>query len=108
MGKEELTGLPPHYLDRLVQVFGAFPRVETVILYGSRAKGEHKPSSDIDLTMTGPALSLQDQFRIEEQLDDLLLPVKIDLSIYEKIDNPELRGHIERVGRVIYKKEQMK
>ncbi len=41
-------------------------------------------------------------FKIENELDDLLLPYKIDLSVFSDIENPELLGHIERVGKVFY------
>lgn len=102
--EQEPLGLSPTVRDRLTRIFATFPRVEKVVLYGSRAKGTHKPSSDIDLTLFGPELTLRDQFRIEEALDDLLLPVKIDLSIFDKIDNPALKSHIERVGKVVYER----
>lgn len=106
MAQEPLTGLSASVHQRLIRVFTGFPKVEKVILYGSRAKGVHQPSSDIDLTLLGPELTLKDQFRIEEALDDLLLPVKIDCSVFDKIDNPALREHIERVGKVVYEREE--
>jgi len=44
-------------------------------------------------------------FKIENEIDDLLLPYKIDLSIYHKIENNQLVDHINRVGKVFYEKE---
>jgi len=67
-----------------------------VILYGSRAKGNYKEGSGIDLPLL---------HRIEIELDDLLLPYKIDLNIYEKIKNEALREHIEKVGGVYFTRE---
>ena len=79
-------------------VFKKYPQIEKVILYGSRAKGNFRANSDIDLTLVAPALSLTDLLRIENELDDLLLPYKIDLSLQHQLDNQELIDHINRVG----------
>lgn len=95
-------GLPPETLARIVAVFHCFPGVERVYLYGSRAQGNPRPGSDIDLCITGETLTLQDLFAIEARLDALMLPYKIDLSLRHKIDHPALLEHIERVGIPIY------
>jgi hypothetical protein len=50
----------------------------------------------------GAALSLAHQLQIESELDDLLLPYKIDLSRFHALDNPALIDHIRRVGVMIY------
>ena len=42
--------------------------------------------------------------QIEREIDDLLLPWKIDLSLYEHIESQQLREHIERVGKVFYQR----
>jgi len=97
-------GLEGRVLDRLVAVFRTFPAIETVILYGSRAKGTFRDGSDIDITLTGASLGLRETvFPLSDQLDELNLPYTFDISIYEQIDNPDLKGHIQRVGRVIYR-----
>ncbi len=95
-------GLKPEILNKIHQVFAQYPQVEQAIVYGSRAKGNYNPGSDIDLTLTGTALNLNLLYKIATALDDLLLPYTIDLSIYEDIDNPDLRAHIERVGQIFY------
>ena len=81
-------GLKDYQIEKIQKVFASHPEVEKAILYGSRAKGNYKPASDIDLTMTGPALTFSIQLRIETELDDLLLPYTIDLSILSHISNP--------------------
>ncbi|GAL00503.1 type I restriction-modification system specificity subunit S [Nonlabens ulvanivorans] len=60
------------------------------------------PHSDIDLTLVGNTLTLAQLYAIETALDDLLLPYKIDLSIFHKIENNDLIDHIERVGVEFY------
>lgn len=97
-------GLSETVLDKICSVFAQHPEVEQALLYGSRAKGNFKRGSDIDLTLLGPSLSEQLLLRLMAELDDLLLPYMIDLSIYAAITHPDLREHIERVGQIIYPK----
>lgn len=95
-------GLSSDTIARLCGVFAKFPAVEKVILYGSRAKGNFKPGSDIDLTIAGDKADLSLRLAIETEIDDLLLPYKVDLSIYREIENPDLKDHIDRVGTVFF------
>lgn len=97
-------GLKDETIEKISSVLSGFPEVEKAILYGSRAKGNFKRGSDIDLTLFGPALTLNDLLRIENRIDDLLLPYHIDLSIFESISNPDLKEHIQRVGKVFYER----
>lgn len=97
-------GLTDDVMDRINLVFSGHPEVKQAVLYGSRAKGTHKTGSDIDLTLKGERLALPLLLKIENELDDLLLPYKIDLSIFEALDNPDLIDHILRVGKVFYSK----
>ena len=97
-------GLPPTAVDKIRAVFARHPQVEKAVLYGSRAKGNYKNGSDIDLTLSGDGLNLGVLLRILDELDELLLPWLIDLSIYSTIDHPELREHIERVGVIFYRR----
>lgn len=95
-------GLKPDAISRINSVFAAHPEIEQVVLYGSRAKGNHRAGSDIDLCLKGEALTLTQLLKIENELDDLLLPYKIDLSSFQALDNAELIDHIHRVGVVFY------
>lgn len=97
-------GLTDETISKIQQVFSTFPEVEKAILYGSRAKGNFKPSSDIDITFKGENMNLQILNKIEWQLDDLLLPYTFDLSIFRYLNNPDLREHVERVGVTMFEK----
>lgn len=99
-------GLQPHTVEAIQNCLEQYPSVDEAIIYGSRAKGNYRNGSDIDLTLKGEHITLKVLFSIEHQLDDLLLPYKIDLSIYDSIDNQELIEHIERVGLPFYCKEK--
>jgi predicted nucleotidyltransferase len=99
-------GLPQHTVDKICAVLAQHPQVERAVLYGSRAKGNYKPGSDIDLTLFGSALTQQRCASIADALDDLLLPYTIDLSLFAQLQHPELEAHIQRVGQVFYVRKE--
>ncbi|CAN5211404.1 nucleotidyltransferase domain-containing protein [soil metagenome] len=104
VGENTLYGLDQDVLKHILTVFESFTEIEKVVLYGSRAKGNYRPGSDIDLTFKGK-VTLQILNAVANKLDDLLLPYQFDLSIHSKIDSDSLLEHIERVGIVIYPKK---
>jgi predicted nucleotidyltransferase len=100
-------GLPESTIHKIRAVLSRYPQVEKAILYGSRAKGNYKNGSDIDLTLHGAELTLNVIYKILDELDDLLLPYTIDLSIFDKIDDPDVIEHIQRVGVTFYDKSEV-
>lgn len=99
-------GLNQSDILKINGVFEQLPKIQTVIIYGSRAKGNFRPGSDIDITLTGDNLTLTDVNELSTILDDLLLPYLFDISIFDKIENPEFTDHINRVGKVFYTKQK--
>lgn len=87
---------------RRKQRLANYPAVRKAIVYGSRARGNYRNGSDIDITLDGPDLTLTDLIRIETTLDDPTLPWNIDLSLLSHIDNPALLDHIGRVGKPLW------
>lgn len=99
---EKKYGLKIAEIAAIQNVFKLFSNLQKVVIYGSRAKGNYRPGSDIDLTLKGKGLDYQDLVAIESLLDELLLPYTIDLSIYHLIENSNLIDHIDRVGIEFY------
>ncbi|MHC5353971.1 nucleotidyltransferase domain-containing protein [Myroides sp. LJL115] len=95
------TGIKTQDWELIIKIFDTSPSVEKVVLYGSRAKGNYKEYSDIDLTLIGK-LNLMELQSIENQLYELNLPFIFDLSQYHVIKNVDLLDHIHRVGVVIF------
>jgi len=58
--------------------------------------------SEIDLAVIEHGLTPANVLHIEEQLDELLLPQTIDLTLYRQIGDPALRAHIDRVDVPLY------
>lgn len=101
---EENFGLYKTDIQKITNVFEKFSEIEEVILYGSRAKGNFKKYSDIDLSLVGQNLTQKLLFTVALALDQLMLPYLFDLNILKKISNEELLNHISRVGKVFYSK----
>ena len=98
------SGLNPATLAKIITVLAHCPELEKAVLYGSRAKGNYRTGSDIDLSLFGDTLSHAHLGQIEAQLDDLMLPYSFDLSLFRQIDNPDLTEHIQRAGLLFYAK----
>lgn len=98
-------GLEQKTIFQIIEIFKRFPQIENAYLYGSRAKGNFKPASDIDITFEGEGLTTDILNNISWQLDDLLLPYTFDLSIVHHISQQDLIDHIKRVGLLLYSKD---
>jgi len=100
------TGLSDATLATVQAILASCPAVETAIVYGSRAKGNFSTGSDIDLTLVGAALTQDMLSHLVGQFEESNLPYQVDLSILRDIDNPSLREHVERVGKVLYQRTE--
>lgn len=100
------TGLTIEDVKSINAVFSKYSEIEKVLIYGSRAMGNYRLASDIDLTLIGRKIDLNLQLKIEFDLDDLMLPYKFDVSIYNKITNPEFIDHVNRAGKEFYNKKK--
>jgi predicted nucleotidyltransferase len=99
------NGLSSATVEKIHGVLSHHAEVERAILYGSRAKGNYKPGSDIDLALVGEGLAERIRGQIDDELDELLLPYEFDLSVLDAITHAELLDHIRRVGVVFYEKQ---
>jgi uncharacterized protein len=91
-------GLSEDVVAKIKSVFAKYPQIKKVVLYGSRAKGNFRDGSDIDLSLGGDDIQFSLLQKIELELDDLLLPYTFDLSAYSELKSDELKEHIDRVG----------
>ena len=103
--REMEYGLKENTKEKINQVFAVHPEIQQAIIYGSRALGNFKHSSDIDITLLGENINLDVLNQISIEIDDLLLPYYVDLSIFSHIKNDELVDHINRVGKEFFLRE---
>jgi len=97
-------GLKENVIHSMTETFRNDPRILGAAVFGSRAKGNYKPYSDVDIVLYGDLNSL-DVERVSCDLDELPFVYKFDVVAYGLVSNPDLREHIERVGISIYEKE---
>jgi uncharacterized protein len=95
-------GLKDETIEKIKSVFIKFPEVEEVIIYGSRAKGNFREGSDIDITLIGKNLDETIRNKISIAIDALNTPYLFDISIFKKLNSASLEDHINRVGQVFY------
>ena len=95
------NGLDSVKLDQLCSVFSKFSSLEKAVLFGSRAKGTHCKSSDVDVSVKGlsDAETVQLSMELNEETN---LPYFFDVIRIESISNKDLLDHIQRVGEVLY------
>jgi type I restriction enzyme S subunit len=91
-------GLKDNYRRAILDVLTAHPRVERVVLFGSRAMGTFTPESDVDLALYGKQLTLTDLARLKEQIEETTIPQKVDLLLAEAVEKKELLEHIRKHG----------
>ncbi len=95
-------GLLDSETEQIISILSNNIKIEKVVLVGSRAKGNFKNGSDIDLSLFGNQITLNDILDASILIDDLQLPYKVDLIIYDRIKERKLKDHIDRVGITLY------
>ncbi len=98
-------GLDQSDIKDIVAILKENSKVKKIILFGSRAKNSYSNGSDIDIALKGQNLHTNDILSLSVELDELDLPYKIDLVIYDRIEEKSLKAHIDRVGAVLFERE---
>ena len=94
-------GLTSRDLDTVTAIFRKYPGIERVRVFGSRAKGNHRRGSDIDLAVEGK----YEMFRLRDDFEESSLPYLIDIIDPRTCTSNDLREHIDRVGKVVYERK---
>lgn len=92
----------------LIDYFKKNTAVEEVIIFGSRAKGNYRKGSDIDLAIKGYKSSTGLAFNIESYInEELPVPYNVDVVDYNSLQHRELKEHIDRAGTLFYKRTEL-
>jgi len=102
--KTDRFGLSDEVLGLLRAAFAGYGKVDAVVVFGSRAMGNHRPGSDIDLAVKGGSITSEDMQEMVLALDNLGLLYKVDVRHYDTINNADLKAHVDRVGIDLYNK----
>ncbi|SFH70244.1 Nucleotidyltransferase domain-containing protein [Tindallia magadiensis] len=99
-----MHGLTKRDMEYILEAVKKHPEIKEVILYGSRAMGNHKKGSDVDLALVGEEVTQKVLRKVYDDLnEELPLPYFFDVLIYHEITNQELKKHIDNLGKSIYK-----
>lgn len=92
-------GLSEKTIEIIKKLLSNYPPIKEVKIFGSRAKGNYKPSSDIDLALFG---NIDDKLlrHIASELDELPTPYQFDVLNYNDIDNENLKNNIDKFGKI--------
>ncbi|MBR6277488.1 MAG: nucleotidyltransferase domain-containing protein [Bacteroidales bacterium] len=100
-----MYGLTDRELALMDSYFSQITNLEKVILYGSRAKGNYKKFSDVDITLLGKEIGISDLFKLQDLLYESDLPYMYDVSLFKSLTNPDLIDHIKRKGIVLWERK---
>lgn len=95
-------GLAIRDLETIRSILMKYPEVETVHIFGSRAMGNHKPGSDIDLAIINKGVNPQTIAQIKSDFEDSSLPFRVDILSYPELRHENLKNHIDRVSALLY------
>ncbi len=97
-------GLAEEDIQKMNSVFLKHVEITKVVIYGSRAKGDFKASSNIDLSVFTDKKDISFLSKVAQEIDDLGLPYKVDISIFSLIENESLIKHIKLIGQVFFQR----
>ncbi|WP_319780047.1 nucleotidyltransferase domain-containing protein [Maridesulfovibrio sp.] len=91
-------GIAPRHKKALLDIFAGCGGIEKVVLFGSRAMGSYTTQSDIDIALVGDDITLTDQARILDAIEQTNIPQRVDIVLYRTITSDKLLQHIEEFG----------
>lgn len=96
-------GLLESDIEIILQTLTKFSKVEHAYIFGSRAKGNFKSGSDVEIALKGSQLDFNTLSEISYLLnEETSMPYKFDVLIYKSINEPALKEHIDRIGIEFY------
>ncbi len=103
MSKRNKYGLTERDMKTIISIFNSYPEVRQVNLFGSRAKGNYRFGSDVDLAIMNKGVNAKTLTKLRIEFEDSSLPYKIDLVDFTKLKKQEFIDHIQRVGVPFYR-----
>ena len=95
-------GLEEQVIENIITVLEQYPKVDKAFVFGSRAKGNYRPDSDIDIAIKGYEITTDDIIAISVAIETKGVTYKFDLLDYNGIKELALKEHIDRVGVEFY------
>ncbi|MEX1058018.1 MAG: nucleotidyltransferase domain-containing protein [Natronospirillum sp.] len=105
MTLNQQTGLTDKDLALIRQSAADYPDIEALMVFGSRAKGNYRKGSDVDIAVVGKLVKDDTLSKLTDQLnEELPMPYFFDVVHYNTLPAEALKEHIDRVGLTLYQK----
>ncbi|WP_174614845.1 nucleotidyltransferase domain-containing protein [Virgibacillus ihumii] len=102
-----MFGLTDKDIKLITEALDGVDEIENAFIFGSRALGNYKKGSDVDIAIGGRNVTWGTAATLSETLnEELPLPYYFDILDYNAISNHNLTAHIEQYGVQIYDKGQ--
>jgi len=100
-----MYGLLNKDIDYIRDGLSKFPQIEKAKIFGSRAMGNYKKGSDIDLAIIGSEVTEDILYELYDYLNEVYpIPYFFDILHYDDISNENLKKHIDNFGKIIYER----
>ncbi|SHH90943.1 nucleotidyltransferase domain-containing protein [Clostridium grantii] len=98
-------GLRQIDLQYIISTISNIDEIEKAIIFGSRAKGNYKQGSDIDIAIVGEKINFSVVARLHSMLEEFSpTPYFFDIVDFTHLEHKDLSEHIQRVGQIIYER----
>lgn len=96
-------GIKNSDIDYILSVLVKFSEIKDALIFGSRAMGNYKKSSDIDLCIKGDNIDINTLSVLKANLEDKgPIPYMFDIVNYKDITVADFRNHIDQFGISIF------
>lgn len=105
--KRNIFGFTDRDMRTIESILSSCPEVITVYLFGSRAKGNYRLGSDVDLAIMNKGVGTGTVTKLQNEFSESSLPYRIDLVDFTRLTNQEFIDHINRVGIPFFKQGEL-
>lgn len=96
-------GLTEKTYELLIKTLNSYNEIEKVCVFGSRAIGNYKNGSDVDVCIYGKSVTERTISKLNIELNENLpIPYYFDIIYYDNIENNGLKEHIDKEGKILY------
>jgi predicted nucleotidyltransferase len=100
-----IFGLAESDLIYIINIIKNYTEIQKAVIFGSRARGDNKPGSDIDIAIYGDKIDFQTVSSLHGSLEEEgPVPYFFDIVDYTHLLNKEMKEQIDRQGTVIFEK----
>ncbi len=100
-----MFGLSTEDLNYIILVLKQISQIEKAVMFGSRAQGNYKKGSDVDISISGEKINFDIVANLHSKLEEQSpMPYFFDIVDYTHLQHPKLKQHIDEVGKIFYRR----